>query len=144
LPAFIGFGSSGTGVVALNGSINLTDLSDYAFNVPRNGTVTSVSAFFSTSGALALIGTTITITAQLYVSTAPGNIFTPVAGTDVTLTPALTGILPTGTVSTGILTGLNVPVAAQDQLMMVFSITAAGEALVNTVIGFASAGITIL
>lgn len=142
IPAFIGFGFSGGGVTNLGPILNLTDVSDFAFNMPRAGTITSISAYFSTAGALNLAGTTVTITAQLYQSIAPSNVYTPV-GPAVPLTPPLTGALATGFVSTGIATGLAIPVAAQTQLLMVFSITAAGEVLIQTVVGYASAGISI-
>src|SRR5450756_1555097 len=73
-----------------------------AFSVPRSGTITSIAAYFSTTAPLALAGSTITITAQLYSSTTPNNIFSPIAGTTVTLAPALTGVVPVGAVSNGI------------------------------------------
>jgi BclB C-terminal domain-containing protein len=119
-------------------------LLNFAFSVPRAGTISSVAAFFSTTAALALIGSTITITAQLYSSTTPDNTFSPIADTAVTLSPALTGIIAIGTISNGIVTELSIPVSAQDRLLMVFSITAAGLSLINTVEGYASAGITIV
>jgi BclB C-terminal domain-containing protein len=94
--------------------------------------------------ALTLVGTTITITAQLYSSPTPDNTFAPVAGTLVTLAPALTGVLAIGTTSNGILTGLAIPVTAETRLLMVYSITAAGVDLISTVAGYASAGVTIV
>jgi BclB C-terminal domain-containing protein len=131
---------------ALGATIDLTGATEvslnFAFSVPRAGTITSIAAYFSTTLALALVGTTITISAQLYSSTTPDNTFSPI-GTPVTLAPALTGILAVGTVSNGILTGLSLPVTTQTRLLMVFSSTAAGLSLVNTVEGYASAGITI-
>ncbi len=127
----------------LGGTIDTTALTNFAFSMPRDGTITSIAAFFSTTVALALVGTTITLNAQLYISTTPDNTFTPVAGTLVTLAPALTGVLAIGTVSNGILTGLSIPVAAEDRLLMVFSATADGITLINTVTGYASAGVDI-
>jgi BclB C-terminal domain-containing protein len=114
-----------------------------AFSMPRAGTITDIAAFFSTTLSLSLVGSTITVTAQLYSSTTPDNIFSPI-GTAVTLAPALTGILAAGTVSNGILTGLSLAVTPETRLLMVFSITATGVSLINTVIGYASAGITIV
>lgn len=82
--------------------------------------------------------------AQLYSSATPDNIFSPIPGTAVTLAPALTGVLvPPGTTSNGILTGLNIPVTAQTRLLLVFSATATGLTLVNTVAGYGSAGVSI-
>jgi len=147
IPGFIGFGNSALGITTLGSTIDLTGSTgtslDFAFSVPRSGTITSIAAYFSTTVALALVGSTITITAQLYSSTTPDNTFTPVAGTAVTLSPALTAIIAAGTVSNAILTGLSIPVTAQTRLLMVFSATAAGLSLLNTVDGYASAGVNL-
>ncbi|WP_308737459.1 hypothetical protein [Paenibacillus sp. PCH8] len=48
-----------------------------------------------------------------------------------------------GTISNGITTGLAIPVTAQTRLLLVFSATAAGLVLVNTVVGYASGGVNI-
>ncbi|WP_374214180.1 exosporium glycoprotein BclB-related protein [Candidatus Desulfosporosinus nitrosoreducens] len=147
LPGFVGFGSSAQGLTALAGTIDLTGGAgialDYAFSVPRDGTITSIAAFFSTTVALSLVGSTVTINAQLYSSTTPDNTFTPVAGTEVTLAPSLTGVLAIGAISSGVLTGLAIPVTEQTRLLMVFSVTATGLSLLNTVAGYASAGVGI-
>ena len=147
LPAFVGFGSSAQGLTLLGSSINITNasgtLSNFAFQVPRNGVITSFSAFFSTTLALSLIGSTITVNAQIYQSTTPNNVFTPIAGTLISLTPSLSGVISIGTLLNGALTGLNIPVTAQTRLMLVFSATASGITLVNTIAGYASAGLSI-
>lgn len=146
-PAFVGFGSSAPGVSIAGGVIDLTNpagtLTNFAFSVPRDGTITSLAAFFSTTAALSLVGSTIQITAQLYQSTAPNNSFTAIPGAVVTLSPAITGVIAVGTISSGITTGLNIPVTAQTRLLLVFTATASGLTLVNTVAGYASAGIAI-
>lgn len=143
----VGFGSSETGLTKLGGNIDLTGASgtsmNYAFSVPRDGTLTSLSAYFSTTAAMALIGTTVTVTAQLYHSTEPNNTFTPVAGAVVTLSPVLTGLVSLGTYSSGITTGLSIPVTAETRYLLVYSATATGLALVNTVQGYASAGLAL-
>lgn len=77
--------------------------------MPRNGIITDISAFFSTTLALSLVGSTITIQAQLYSSSTPDNTFTAL-GSPVILAPALTGILAIGTVSFGTLSGFNIAV----------------------------------
>lgn len=147
LPGLVGFGSSGTLLSALGATIDLTGaagtLINFAFSVPRDGTINSIAAYFSTTADLALVGSTVTITAQLYSSTTPNNIFSPIPGTAVTLAPALTGNLLAGAISSGALTGLAIPVTAGTRLLMVFSATAAGISLINTVAGYASAGVSI-
>jgi BclB C-terminal domain-containing protein len=141
--SLVGFGSSLPGVSLAGGVINLAGVSNYAFSVPRAGVITSLSAYFSTTVALGLVGSTVTITAQLYRSTTPDNSFTAVPGASVNLAPGLTGIIGIGTISNGITSGLNIPVNAQDRLLLVFSSTATGLSLLNTVTGYASAGLSI-
>ncbi|MDE7028352.1 MAG: hypothetical protein K2P63_00035 [Lachnospiraceae bacterium] len=147
LPAFVGFGSSAQGLTLLGASIDITNasgtLSNFAFQVPRAGIITSFSAFFSTTAALSLVGSTVTVNAQIYQSATPNNVFTPIAGTLISLTPSLTGVLAIGTLLNGALTGLSIPVTAQTRLMLVFSATASGLTLINTVAGYASAGLGI-
>jgi BclB C-terminal domain-containing protein len=143
----VGFGSSTSSISLVGGAIDLTGgpgvLLNFAFSVPREGTITSIAAYFSTTAALSLVGSTITITAQLYSSTTPDNTFTPIPGAIVTLTPALTGIVALGTISNGLTTGLAIPVTPETRLLMVFTATAAGLSLINTVAGYASAGVSI-
>jgi BclB C-terminal domain-containing protein len=143
----VGMGSSASGISVQAGTIDITGgpgaLLNNAFSMPRDGTITSISAYFSTTMALALVGTTVTVTAQLYQSTTPDNIFTAIPGAVVTLSPPLTGIITLGNISTGITTGLSIPVTSQTRLMMVYSCTAAGVGLINTVGGYASAGVNI-
>ena len=81
--------------------------------------------------------------AQIYENTTPDNSFTAIPGTFLSLSPAYNGVVPVGTVSEGILTGLNIPVAAGTRLLLVYSITATGLTLVNEVTGTASAGLAI-
>ena len=146
-PAFVGFGSSAPGLSIVGNTIDLTNpsgtLTNFAFTMPRDGTITAIDIFFSTTAALSLVGSTITITAQLYQSTVPNNTMTAIPGTLITLTPSLTGILSIGSISKGILTGLSIPVPAQTRLMLVLTATATGLSLVNTVAGYASAGVSI-
>ena len=146
--SLVGFGNSATGVSANGGIIDLTGaagtLLNFAFSASRTGTITSLAAYFSTTAGLSLIGSTITITAQLFRSTTPNNSFTAVPGAVVTLTPSLTGSLALGTISSGLTTGLSIPVAAGDRLLMVFSASVtAGLDVATTVAGYASGGLTI-
>jgi collagen type I alpha len=141
--SILSFGDSLTGVTINLGGIDLSLLNSYAFSMPVDGTITDVSAYFSTTGALALGGSTVTITAQVWSSPTPNNTFTPVVGAEVTLAPALTGIISIGDISSGITSGLSIPVAAGTRIIVVYSITAEGLALINTVTGNASAGVAI-
>ncbi len=148
IAAIMGFGSSTSNVAVTGGTIDLTGAPAtnlaYAFSMPEDGIITSISAYFSSTATLALVGSTVTITAQLYESTTPNNIFSAVPGAVVTLAPALTGVLAIGTISNGITTGLSIPVTSQTRLLMVYSTTAAGLSLINTVSGYTGGGVSIV
>ncbi|KMY52341.1 BclB domain-containing protein [Peribacillus loiseleuriae] len=145
----IGFGNSAPAVLIGGTTIDLTGaagtLLNMAFTAPRSGTITSVSAFFSTTVALSLLTSSVTVTAQLFRSAGPtaNNTFTAIPGASVTLAPSLTGIIAIGDISQGLTTGLTIPVSAGDRLLMVFSVAGTGITLLTTVAGYASAGITI-
>jgi BclB C-terminal domain-containing protein len=147
VPAFLGFGNSASGLTVLGPTIDLTSaactLANFAFSVPRDGTITSVSAFFSTSAALNLIGSSITIRAQLFASSTPDNIFSPLPAI-VTLAPTLTNLISVGDIFNGITSGLGIQVTAQTRLLLVFYTNAVGLSLINTVVGYASAGVNIV
>ncbi|RPK30796.1 exosporium glycoprotein BclB-related protein [Paenibacillus xylanexedens] len=146
--SLIGFGSSATGISIIGGTLDLTGtlvgpLINFAFSAPRDGVITSIAAYFSTTAALTLVGSTVTITAQLFSSPAPNNAFTAAPGALVTLAPPLTGLIALGSISNGITTGLAIPVTAETRLLLVFSATATGLTLLNTVVGYASGGVNI-
>jgi BclB C-terminal domain-containing protein len=145
LPAFIGFGSSGMGLPIIGGTINLTNpagtLTNFAFSIPRSGTITALSAYFSVTAALALIGTSVTVNASLFLSPTPDNIFTEAV--TVPLAPDLTGIVTIGETASAVSSGLSIPVTAGTLALVVFTVNAAGISLLNTVIGYASAGLVI-
>ncbi|QRQ99430.1 exosporium glycoprotein BclB-related protein [Dyadobacter sandarakinus] len=141
--SLVAFGNSTTGVSLIGGIIDLTSTPNMAFTVPRAGTITSLAANFSATIALSLVGTAVTVTAQLFVASNGSNVFTAIPGASVTLAPSLTGIISIGTTNAGITTGLAIPVNAQDRLLLVFSSTATGLSLANTVTGYAGGGLSI-
>jgi BclB C-terminal domain-containing protein len=137
--------SETTGITpAGDGTIDTSGASSQAESLSENGTITSISAYASLNTALNLVGTTVTITAQLYESAAPDDTFTPVPGAVVTLAPPLTGVLATGTISNGITNGLTIPFTAQTRLMLVFGATAAGLNLQNNISAYVSSGVGII
>lgn len=140
--SLIGFGSS-LGGVDLTGGVITTTVGQFGFNLPRDGTITSLSASFVTTTGLTLAAGTVTIHASVYAAPAGSTTFAPIVGATVALAPTLTGVVSTGTVSTGIVTGLSIPVASQETVVVVFSITGTGDALANIVTGLASAGLLI-
>jgi BclB C-terminal domain-containing protein len=143
IQSLIGFGFNESAALVA-GTIDTTGLNNVAFSMPRDGIITSLAAYFSVGAALALIGSTITITAQLYSSPTPNDVFTPIAGAVVNLAPPLTGIVAIGAVSSGITTGLSVPVTTGTRLLMVFSASVtAGIDIATVISGFNSAGVSI-
>ena len=142
--ALVGFGNNISGVTN-SGFIDLSSgNNNYAFSMPTTGTITSISAYFSTANTVNLIGVTIIISAQLYISYSPNNIFTAISGTQVIMSPSLTGLVNPGNISNGIVSGLSIPVVAQSRLLLVFSASiAGGPPTNNTIVGYASAGVAI-
>ncbi len=143
----LGFGNSASGVQVTGGMIDLTGSSgasiNFAFSVPRDGTITSMSVFFSASNALTLIGSKVVLSGQLYESTTPDNLFYAVAGANVTAAPLLTGFINVGRVANGVVSGLSIPVTAGTRLLFVGSASASGLSTINTITGYWSAGVTI-
>jgi len=139
----VAYGMAGP-IVGVGNIIDITLLANTSFSVPRDGTIKSLSGVFNTTVALSLIGSTATITGQLYSAPATSNSFTAVPGASVTLTPSLTGLLAIGTIAAGMTTGLNIPVTAGTRLLLVFSpkITA-GLDLAAAFTGNISAGLAI-
>lgn len=90
-----------------------------------------------------MIGATVVPSGQLYASSTPNNVFNVIPGSAVTLSPALSGVIPIGSVSNGTVTGLSIPVTTGTRLLFVGSANAAGVTLINTVNGYLSGGISI-
>jgi len=115
-----------------------------AFSMPRFGIIRSIAAYFSIAAPVTIpAGTTVTVRAQLYQSTAPNDTFTPIAGTLVTLVPSFSGALVPGNRAHAILRNLRIPVRPETRLLLVFSAVASPNTTIVTLTGFASAGISI-
>jgi BclB C-terminal domain-containing protein len=144
----VGFGASVDGITPVGSIINLTGgpavLLNFAFSAPRDCTLTSISGYFSTTLALNLIGTSLTVEVNVYTSTTPDNNFSLLPGASVVLAPTLTGVLALGTICNGITTGLSIPIAAQTRILVVVSMTATGLSLINTASGYFSGGINLV
>lgn len=150
LPAFVGFGSSAQGIDALGATINLEgtvlglDQINFAFFVPRDGTITGLTAFFSVVLAVGVGVGDYNIHAALYRSEQPAtNEFDAIPGADVTLTPGFTGpIISLGEIARGSL-DLNIDVFEGDRLLLVFYVEPPALSLAASITGYASAGLTI-
>jgi BclB C-terminal domain-containing protein len=147
--ALIGFGGSTSDISTVGGEIDLTGspgtLTNFAFSASEDSTITSMSGFFSTTTGQSLVGSTVTVTVQLYRSTTPDNTFTVVPGAVVTLGPPLTGITGLGTISDGDASGLSIPVTQGTRLLFVATSTVTGGIDVNTTVsGYVSGGVTLV
>lgn len=141
--AFVGYGTSQTATI-VKGRIDLTGTPSAAFSMPRDGMITSLSGFFSLAEGKTLVGSEITVTAQIYQSNMPNNSFAPIPGASVTLSPALTGSLPMGAVTSGAVCGLSVPVSKGTRLLYVLSAhVTGGVAVAENLSGTISGGIGI-
>ncbi|MGG4498798.1 exosporium glycoprotein BclB-related protein [Brevibacillus reuszeri] len=141
----IGFGTNGTLLSVIGGPINLTGalglLVNEAFSMPRDGILNSISAYYSTTEAINLVGV-ITITAWVYTSPTPNNIFNPVASVDLapTLGPGSVGL---GAISSVTTTLPDIPVTAGTRILIVFTAETGGLDIDTFVGGYASAGLGI-
>jgi BclB C-terminal domain-containing protein len=141
--ALLSFGNNDTALI-VGGLIDTTGSSSMAFSMPRDGAITSMAAYYSVAVAASLIGSTVTITAQLYSSPTPNDSFAPVPGATVTLAPPLSGLVNIGTTSSGLTTGLSIPVTAGTRLLFVLSASVTDGLDIATILtGFASGGLTI-
>lgn len=140
-PSLIGFGTAIPGVTLVGETVDLSGVLTEAFTVPRAGSITGLSASFSATLAVTLVGTT-TVTATIYRAPAGSTTYTATTAT-VNLAPPFTGLIAIGTTAFGSGSFAPVPVTAGDKLVMIYSMTTAGVAVAQVLTGTASAGITI-
>lgn len=140
----VGFGSSLDAVDVGGGTIDLTGAvgfpTNMAFSMPRDGTLTQLSAFFSNVLEV-LLTDEVSVDVQLYRSTTPDNVFTAVPGAVVQMS------LPAGTIVVGGVVSGTVPLAVavsnQDRLLLVARLTVPGADIAVSVTGYVSAGLAI-
>jgi BclB C-terminal domain-containing protein len=142
LPSIVGFSDNFQLPTVLGATIDLTGLTDLTFMVPRDGTITSLSAFFSVTVGLSVLGSDINVTAQLYSANPASNTLSLLPGSQVTLTPPLSGLISIGDVTMAT-QALNIPVTAGTRLALIISIDVTGVAIATTLIGTVSAGLAI-
>ena len=140
----LGFGTALNGIVpAADGTITLpVGTITEAFNVPRTGTISAISATFTETTEVTLpAGAVGTITARIYRAPAGSSLFTP-TNAFVNLTPTVTGTVAPGTVYQGTASA-NVPVLPGDRLILVYSVAGTGITAAVGLTGTGTAGITI-
>ncbi|MCM3619058.1 hypothetical protein M3936_15825 [Sutcliffiella horikoshii] len=142
--ALIGFGSSSPSIDILGTTIDLTDsqgLLYYAFTLPREATVTAITAFYSLTVQATLL-TPVSVVATVFSAPPGSNIFSE---TDISITlapPIPAGATLIGASRSGIETGLSETFPTGTRLLMVFSL-ATDFSILSAVTGFASASLAI-
>ncbi|MGE7945975.1 exosporium glycoprotein BclB-related protein [Lysinibacillus sp. NPDC093688] len=137
----VGFGTA-INTIATN-PLNL--ISNEAFTVSKNGFITSIAATFVLENQADFQTSQSIISATIYKAAKGSNDFFATAAT-VVLTPTLTGLKPAGAIVSGS-AQVNVPIAVEERLVMVFSLNQTNLPagfLGGTIVGFESAGITIM
>jgi len=137
---------SGSGAIITSltsGSVDATTVSGLAQPLPKNSTLTGLTASFTVSQAQSLIGTTVYVTGQVWKANPGSTSFSPIPGAACTTSPSLTGLISSGMSSACTVAGLSIPVTAGTRLVTVFSATADGISMINSITGYGSAGATI-
>jgi BclB C-terminal domain-containing protein len=111
-----------------------------AFTVPTDGTITSVSGFFSTTATLSLVDSAAQMAVVVFVSTPPSNLFTVLFPAVASFEP-FTGSVAIGTTRSAQSLPLSIPVSAGDRLLLVVAANAEGVSLDNTLFGYFSGSI---
>lgn len=145
--SLIGFGNAVTDIGVLDGVVDLTgtlfdgELLNFAFSIPKNGSIESIAATFSISEAISLSRST-TLHVQLFSAPAGSNIFSALPAADLSMT--ITGPRAIGDTVSGFLDIIpNIHVVAGTRLLLVMYIT--GETLsIPNVEGYLSAGVKIV
>jgi BclB C-terminal domain-containing protein len=141
---------SGAGSVSnvsiAGGTIDATNSAIAGLAQPITGdhTLTSLDGYFTNTSAMSLVGSTLQLRVELWTSSTPDNVFTPVPGASCTLAPALTGVIAIGIVTNCATTGLSIPITNQTQaILVVRSNVVAGLDTTSTLNGYWSAGLTL-
>lgn len=141
----IGFGETQNGItIGVGGELSLS-AGNLAFSVPRNATITAITAYFTNTPQISINSSVLQISTQLYYSATPNNVFIPLPGSRVNLTPTLTGIVPPGSVFVGSTNNLNIGVLQGTRLLFIFfARVISGAGIATTIGGNASAGVNVI
>ena len=105
-------------------------------------TIKGFSANLMLKSAYALIGTTVSIQAVLYLGDVNSATMTEVPGANCSFAPSLTGIVSAGTPASCTTTGLAIPVSSGQVGYIVVRATAAGISLINSIQTSVAASVT--
>jgi BclB C-terminal domain-containing protein len=141
---------SGSGSVSnvslVGGMIDATNspIAGLAQPITGDRVLSGIDGYFTNTSALSLVGSTLRLRVQLWTSSTPDNVFTPVPGASCTLAPGLTGIVSLGTVTNCTSAGLAIPLTDQTQgILVVSSQVAAGIDVSTALTGYWSAGLSL-
>lgn len=145
LPAFVGpgGGANGLGPLDADSHVDLTGgtglLLNVAGTVPRDCFIVGLHLYFGSVVNLDLRETTLSLKGHIYTSATPNHFFAPLSVSGVML---VSENVQTGD-SADVLVPLSTPVfvPARSRIMAVFSATAVGRALVQSLSGYASVSI---
>jgi BclB C-terminal domain-containing protein len=135
-----------SGVPVVGSKIDATGSGVAGLAQPITGdrTLTGIDGRFTNNAAMSLVGSTLSLEVEVWASAALDNVFTRVPGASCTLGPALTGIVPIGTVGACSTTGLTVPLTDQTQVILVVrSTVTAGLDVASALTGYWSAGLAL-
>ena len=141
-------GDQGDSTVSQSGGTITNSGNNYSLPgqvLPDPITITGISAsFVNTVGEAIPALSTISLTAQVWVSSDGGTTYIALPGALVNLEPSYTGVIALGEVSSGSTFGLSIPVPAGNLAMVVFSITTTQgvEEIVTSLSGTGTAGIS--
>ena len=138
LVAAIGFGNWNLATLTPSGIP--AAVSNMAFSVPRAGSVASISARFSSISNAQLAGT-LYVKAKLYLAEVGSSYFVPLSGAEVLF--SFDGAITSSDIRQGTVSGLNIPVAAGDRLLLAFACTETYDLKGISVYGYVNAGVEI-
>lgn len=143
LGVMVSFGDS-RGITIDFSGINPSFIGNFAYVMPRDGTLTSIAAAVNLFPVPVFLDGTVIVFAQIWTADPGSNTFFPLSDALVTLDPSLSGLVFASNLN-GLSDGLSIPLSAQTKVMMVFYASASGDEpdLTNNFIADYSAGICI-
>ena len=139
----VGFGS-GTNLQVLGGGQLDLKNQTYAFVTPVDGSISTIAASLTVGIVDPIpVSNILAIAVRLYQAPVSSNVFTPIPGAVVYLSPNLSGNVPDDTIFSGITSGMNIPVTAQTKLLLVYTVAITGPDVAYRIDGHGSAGVLI-
>lgn len=141
----IGYGNSFFNFEYSGGTVDISDENSgqsycYAWSAPRNTTLRAISAFINLTSTLTLAaGVSLTVVAEVFISTVPNNLFSGAPGATVQLT--FTGVNPHDTFKYGTTSGLNIAIPVGTRVLVMFYATIKGSTRRMNITTYAAGGL---